>query len=77
MPKKKLRALDKATREYYQRKAWLEMPGWIAGFISIATLITGILLKVNTVLVIGVLLLAIAAYCVIMGRIAHQTLFRK
>lgn len=77
MPKKETRALDKATKQYYQRRAWLEMPGWIAGGISIATIITGFLLKINAVTVIGILVLAIATYCVIMGRVAHKTLFRK
>jgi len=69
--------LDKATREYYNRRARLEMPGWIAGMFSITTLVTGILLNLKTLIAIGILLLAISLYTVIIGRTAHKTLFRR
>ena len=69
--------MDKATREYYNRRARLEMPGWIAGMFSITTLVTGILLNLKTLIAIGILLLAISLYTVIIGRTAHKTLFRR
>ncbi|RLE38011.1 hypothetical protein DRJ17_05285 [Candidatus Woesearchaeota archaeon] len=72
-----VKVLDKAKKEYYGRRAKLEMAGWILGFISLAVIIAGILSQIKTVSAIGILLLAIAVYLIIMGRIAHQTLLRK
>ena len=68
--------LDKARKDYYRRQR-LEMPGWVLGFIGLAILITGILLTINTVIIIGVLVLAIAGYLIIIGRMARKTIFRK
>ncbi len=70
------RMLDKARKDYYRRQR-LEMPGWVLGFIGLAILITGILLTINTVIIIGVLVLAIAGYLIIIGRMARKTIFRK
>ena len=68
--------LDKARKDYYRRQR-LEMPGWILAFIGLAVLITGILLTIKSVIVVGVLVLAIAGYLIIMGRMARKTIFRK
>ena len=70
------RILDKARKDYYRRQR-LEMPGWILGFIGLVVLLTGILYNVKVVTIIGVLILAIAGYLVIMGRMARNTIFRK
>lgn len=70
------RMLDKARKDYYRRQR-LEMPGWILAFIGLAVLITGILLTIKSVIVVGVLVLAIAGYLIIMGRMARKTIFRK
>tara|TARA_Y100000310_G_scaffold233475_1_gene236336 strand:- start:10074 stop:10295 length:222 start_codon:yes stop_codon:yes gene_type:complete len=70
------RILDKARKDYYRRQR-LEMPRWILGFIGLVVLLTGILYNVKVVTIIGVLILAIAGYLVIMGRMARNTIFRK
>ena len=77
MPKKKTRALDKATKSYYRREGLLTTPGFILGYISVAVIITGIWISLKTLIAIGVLLLAIATYLHIMGKTAFKTLFRR
>lgn len=71
------RFLDKATKEYHRRKARLEMPGWVLGFIGVVILIAGIWSKIMALSVIGILFLALAVYFIIMGRMAHKTVFKK
>lgn len=77
MPKKTTRVLDKATKSYYRREELLTSPGFILGYISIAVIITGIWISLKSLIAIGILLLALAAYLHIMGKTAFKTIFRK
>ncbi|MFH1669132.1 MAG: hypothetical protein ABIA62_04350 [Candidatus Woesearchaeota archaeon] len=77
MPKKTIRALDKATKSYYRREGLFATPGFILGYISVAVIITGIWINLKTLIAIGILILAIAAYLHVMGKTAFKTIFRK
>ena len=72
-----VKALDKAKKEYYGTRAKLEMPGWVLGFISLRILLTGILLRMNSVIAIGILILSLSVFFILFGRSAHQGLLRK
>ena len=71
------RLLDKATKEYAKRESILTLPGFILAFISVAVIITGIWINLKTLIAIGILILAIAAYMLIMGKTAFKTIFRR
>lgn len=71
------RALDKAKKDYYKRKAKWEMPGWSLGVISIIILIIGIISKTKIIAAIGILIFPIAVWLVVIGMFARYYLFRK
>ena len=73
----KERALNKAKKEYYKKRAKFQTPGWILGIIGLVSLISGILLKIKLFSATGIFLLAVGIYFIIMGGFAHQMLFRK
>ncbi|MFA4887769.1 MAG: hypothetical protein WC595_06160 [Candidatus Nanoarchaeia archaeon] len=69
--------LDKARKNYHQRKERLQLPAYVLGFLSIVILLSGILLHLKTLLLIGILSLIITIYFIILGKSFHKMIFRK
>ena len=71
------RILDKATKNYYKIKSRFEMPGWVLSFIGVSILIAGILVKIKSVIGLGILFLSLGVGAIIIGKGAHLTFLKK